>query len=316
MPRCRSSRSASSARSRPPALVAVAAHYAARLSLDVAGLIGAALAPTDPAVTFSVLGGKEVARPLGHDPRGRVGLQRPRRHRPDDRDGRARDAGRRLVLDVVERVRRRDGIGLAVGVAGALAARCRSSAACRFPSRRCIRCGDPRRAASSTAPPRSRTARASSPSSSPGILVGDVRVAAAGARSTASTRRSPTWRARRVRRARADGRSRAHRDEGLWWRRPRARRRSSRFVVRPLVGRPLLLPCGSTWGERCSSSGAGSRARCRSCSPSLAVVGGTDDATEIYGIVFVVVLFSVRRPGHARADRADAARRADGRARR
>ena len=26
---------------------------------------------------------------------------------------------------------------------------------------------------------------------------------------------------------------------------------------------------------------------------SLAVVGGTDEATEIYGIVFVVVLFSV-----------------------
>ena len=40
------------------ALLAVAAHYVLDLPWIVAGLIGAALAPTDPAVTFSVLAGK------------------------------------------------------------------------------------------------------------------------------------------------------------------------------------------------------------------------------------------------------------------
>ena len=43
------------------ALIAVAAHVALDLSWTVSGLIGAALAPTDPAVTFSVLAGKEVS---------------------------------------------------------------------------------------------------------------------------------------------------------------------------------------------------------------------------------------------------------------
>ena len=42
------------------ALLATAGHVLFDLSWTVSGLIGAALAPTDPAVTFSVLAGKEV----------------------------------------------------------------------------------------------------------------------------------------------------------------------------------------------------------------------------------------------------------------
>src|SRR5262245_60601533 len=42
------------------ARIAVASHVVLDLSWTVSGLIGAALAPTDPAVTFSVLAGKEV----------------------------------------------------------------------------------------------------------------------------------------------------------------------------------------------------------------------------------------------------------------
>ena len=49
------------------------------------------------------------ARSLGHDPRRGVGLQRPRRHRPDDRDGRARDEDGGSFSIVRERVRARDG---------------------------------------------------------------------------------------------------------------------------------------------------------------------------------------------------------------
>ena len=41
-------------------LIACAAHYLLDLSWITSGLIGAAIAPTDPAVTFSVLGGREI----------------------------------------------------------------------------------------------------------------------------------------------------------------------------------------------------------------------------------------------------------------
>ena len=41
-------------------LIAVAAHALLDLSWTTSGLLGAALAPTDPAVTFSVLGGREI----------------------------------------------------------------------------------------------------------------------------------------------------------------------------------------------------------------------------------------------------------------
>src|SRR3954468_13396415 len=42
------------------ALVAVVAHFALGFSWTLAGIVGAALAPTDPAVMFSVLGGTEI----------------------------------------------------------------------------------------------------------------------------------------------------------------------------------------------------------------------------------------------------------------
>ena len=62
-------------------------------------------------------------RALGHDPRGRGGRERPGRDRADDRDDRARDERRRLVLDRRQEFAIEMAIGLAVGVAGALAAR-------------------------------------------------------------------------------------------------------------------------------------------------------------------------------------------------
>ena len=51
------------------ALIAVAAHVLFDLSWITSGLLGAALAPTDPAVTFSVLGGREIRGPDRDDPR-------------------------------------------------------------------------------------------------------------------------------------------------------------------------------------------------------------------------------------------------------
>ena len=59
------------------ALLAVAAHYVLDLPWIVAGLIGAALAPTDPAVTFSVLAGKEVRGRSGTILEGESGFNDP-----------------------------------------------------------------------------------------------------------------------------------------------------------------------------------------------------------------------------------------------
>ncbi len=65
------------------------------------------------------------------------------------------------------------------------------------------------------------------------------------------------------------------------------------FVVRPLVVTPLLLPSKLSRGERLFVTWAGLKGAVPILLASLAVVGGTEQAPEIYGIVFVVVLFSV-----------------------
>ena len=104
------------------ALVAVAAHYALGFSWTVAGLLGAALAPTDPAVTFSVLAGRDVSGRSGtilegesgfNDPVGialMIGMIEVATH--DDASP---------LWTIVEEFVREMAIGLAVGVAGALA---------------------------------------------------------------------------------------------------------------------------------------------------------------------------------------------------
>ena len=66
-------------------LLALFVHAVLGLGWTPSLLIGAAVAPTDPAVMFSVLGGREVAGPQRRHPQGRVGRQRPGRHRAGDR---------------------------------------------------------------------------------------------------------------------------------------------------------------------------------------------------------------------------------------
>ena len=65
------------------------------------------------------------------------------------------------------------------------------------------------------------------------------------------------------------------------------------FVARPLVVAPLLFPAHLTWGERGFIAWSGLKGAVPILLASLAVVGGTADSDKIYGIVFVVVLFSV-----------------------
>src|SRR5688572_5482419 len=101
-------------------LVALAGHYVLGLSWITAGLIGAAIAPTDPAVTFSVLAGREIRGRAGTILEGEAGTNDP--------------VGIALMIGMIElatedsgsawTVAREFGIemalGLVVGIAGAL----------------------------------------------------------------------------------------------------------------------------------------------------------------------------------------------------
>lgn len=104
-------------------IVAVAAHYVLGFEWMTAGILGAALAPTDPAVMFSVLGGKEIPGRSGTILEGESGVNDP--------------VGIALMIGMVELATEDDGsfwivveefavemtVGLAVGLVGALAMR-------------------------------------------------------------------------------------------------------------------------------------------------------------------------------------------------
>jgi potassium/hydrogen antiporter len=101
-------------------LVAVAAHYLLGFDWVLAGLVGAALAPTDPAVTFSVFGSREIRGRAGTILEGEAGMNDP--------------VGIALMIGMIELATQDDGdfsivvrefavemtLGLVVGVAGAL----------------------------------------------------------------------------------------------------------------------------------------------------------------------------------------------------
>ncbi|HEX5469946.1 MAG TPA: cation:proton antiporter [Gaiellaceae bacterium] len=101
-------------------IVAVFAHYALDFDWTLAGLVGAALAPTDPAVMFSVLGQKEIAGHSGTTLEGEAGVNDP--------------AGIALMIGMIELATHDDAtvlvivrefavemaVGTAIGIVGAL----------------------------------------------------------------------------------------------------------------------------------------------------------------------------------------------------
>jgi potassium/hydrogen antiporter len=105
------------------AVIAVAAHYLFDFSWTIAGVLGAALAPTDPAVMFSVLGQKEIRGRAGTILEGESGVNDP--------------VGIALMIGMIELAQDADAtfwvvveefsiemsIGLVVGVLGAAAMR-------------------------------------------------------------------------------------------------------------------------------------------------------------------------------------------------
>jgi potassium/hydrogen antiporter len=121
------------------ALVAVIAHYALGFEWTLAGIVGAAIAPTDPAVMFSVLGRREVAGRSGTILEGEAGVNDP--------------AGIALMIGMIELSTHADAsfwvvvrqfavemsIGVALGVlGGSLCSRCFAGSGSR--ARGCTRC--------------------------------------------------------------------------------------------------------------------------------------------------------------------------------
>ena len=76
----------------PPVRSPLAAHLLFAFDWRIALLLGTALAPTDPAVVFSVLGRREIAGRSGVAAGRRVRRERPGRHRADGRRARGRPA--------------------------------------------------------------------------------------------------------------------------------------------------------------------------------------------------------------------------------
>ena len=174
------------------AIIAVAAHYLFDFSWTIAGILGAALAPTDPAVMFSVLGNKEIRGRAGTILEGESGVNDP--------------VGIALMIGMIELatqddgivlgrrrgVHRRDGRRTGRRTASALLRCCRCCGS-RSRTRGSTRSGRSPSPASSTGSPRRRTARASSPSSSPGCSSATPTCRGA-TRSSGSTPRSRAWR--------------------------------------------------------------------------------------------------------------------------
>jgi len=273
------------------ALVAVAAHYALGFSWTVAGLIGAALSPTDPAVTFSVLAGRDVSGRSGTILEGESGFNDP--------------VGIALMIGMIEVATHDNGtlwtvaeefvremtIGLAVGVAGALALAALIRRAplpdrTLYPIAVILAVGAIYGAAT--------VAKGSGFLAVfvAGILVGDMRYAARSAVRDFSSALTDLGELAAFVVLGLTVDLALIGDAGLWWQ-GLVLAALLGLVIRPLVVTPLLLPARLDWGERGFVVWSGLKGAVPILLASLAVVSGTDDAAKIYGIVFVVVLCSV-----------------------
>jgi len=279
------------------ALVALAAHWLLGLDWTVAGLLGAALAPTDPAVTFSVLAGKEVEGRTGTILEGESGFNDPvgialmlGMVELATKDG-ASSAG--IVVDFVREM----GVGLAVGVAGGIALMLLVP---RFPL------PDPSLYPIATLLSAGVLYGATSAAHGSGFLA--VFVAGIMFGDVHYPRRHEVH---HFHSAIADLGELAVfvalgltidlgfiGSEGLWWR-GLVLAVLLGFVIRPLVVWPLLHPARLEHNERLFVVWCGLKGAVPILLASLAVTGGADHAAEIYGIVFVVVLFSVVVQGTA-----------------
>jgi len=272
-------------------LVTLAAHVLLDLSWTTSGLLGAALAPTDPAVTFSVLGGGEIRGRTGTILKGESGANDP--------------AGIALMIGMIELATSEDGSfstvvwefaiemagGMAIGLAGAAALlplmrRVPLPFPELYPLRMLAAAGVVYGAATLVHGSGFLAVFVA------GILIGDRglphRREIDGFLSSLGSLAEITMLV-------ALGLTvdlTEMVESGAWFD-GLVLALLLAFLIRPIVAGPLLLPVRLDWGERVFVMWSGLKGAVPILLAALALIGGVEDGQQIYWIVFVVVLFSV-----------------------
>ena len=271
-------------------VIAVAARYLLGFSWIEAGLVGAAIAPTDPAVTFSVFSGREIRGRSGTILQGEAGMNDP--------------VGIALMIGMIELAQESDGsfwivvrefavemsIGLAVGVAGGLLARpvlsrLRLTGLALYPIRVLAVAGLVYGIAAVAGGSGFLAVFVA------GVLLGDASVLRKG---EIESFLSSIGVLAEIAVFIALGLTIAEADLGLdTWVDGLVLAVIVAFLARPLAVLPLLLPERLTRGERLFIAWGGLKGAVPILLGALALLGGVEGAKNIYGIVFIVVLFSV-----------------------
>jgi potassium/hydrogen antiporter len=272
-------------------IVAVAAHVLLGFDWILAGLVGAALAPTDPAVTFSVFGSREVRGRAGTILEGEAGMNDP--------------VGIALMIGMIELATKDDGdfrivaqefavemaLGLAVGVASTLLLlpimrNVKLTEPALYPIRVLAGAGMIYGLASVVGGSGFLAAFVA------GVLLGDVAAPRKGEiegflSSLAGLSEIAAFVALGLTVGLGDL------GEGGVWADGLTLALILAFVARPLATLPLLLPARLSWGERVFIAWGGLKGAVPILLGALVVLAAVDDAQQLYGIVFIVVLFSV-----------------------
>ena len=272
-------------------LVAVAAHGLLDLSWTTAGLLGAAIAPTDPAVVFSVLGGREIQGRTGTILEGESGANDP--------------VGIALMIGMIEFATSDDGslwgvagefalelsVGVAVGIAGwrlllPLVRRVSLAEPALHPLRVLAAAGAIYGVAAALHGSGFVAVFVA------GILLGDEGLPrkdeVEGFLSSLSSLAEIT-----VFVALGLTVEVSSLDDGHVWLDGLVIAAVLCFVVRPLVVLALTAPMRLRGGERLFLAWSGLKGAVPILLAALAVLGKVDESQRLYGIVFVVVLFSV-----------------------
>jgi cell volume regulation protein A len=271
-------------------VVALAARYLLGFSWIEAGLVGAAIAPTDPAVTFSVFSGREIRGRSGTILQGEAGMNDP--------------VGIALMIGLIELAQEADGsfwivvrefavemtIGLAVGIAGALLARpvlsrLRLTGLALYPIRMLAVAGLVYGLAAVASGSGFMAVFVA------GVLLGDAAVLRKGEiESFLSSIAGLAEIAVFI----ALGLTITEADLGFdTWTDGIVLAAILAFVARPIAVLPLLLPERLTRGERLFIAWGGLKGAVPILLGALVLLAGVDGASSLYGIVFIVVLFSV-----------------------
>jgi cell volume regulation protein A len=276
-------------------IVALACHYVLGLSWIESGLIGAAIAPTDPAVTFSVFGAREIRGRSGTILEGEAGMNDP--------------VGIALMIGMIELATSEDGglllvaeefaiemtLGLAAGIAGALfllpvMRRIRLTSPALYPIRVLAGAGIVYGLASVVGGSGFLAVFVA------GLLLGD---AAAPRKGEIEDFHASLAGLAEIAAFVALGLSIAVSDlsELEVWGDGIALALVVTLVARPLAVWPLLYPVRLRRGEKLFVVWAGLKGAVPILLGALAVLAEVDNAERLYGIVFVVVLFSVTVQG-------------------